>query len=100
MYGYVLRRGVTSTYPRVEGYSFEPTLCEFIREKDLEFFGAKSITVPSHQIDALLITFKEMGLVMYENQTAEDGKLFRGFTLTEAGEVELVKVNTATLGTQ
>jgi hypothetical protein len=93
MYGYIIRRGEPRYGILTGEYSFEPSIVEFIRTKILDQCGTKKIAILSHQIDAVLIQFKQLGLMHYVEKTAnDDGKDFRGYSLTEAGEAYLTRL--------
>ena len=85
MFGYILRRSRSSG---VEQYPFEHNLRELVRTKIFNLVGQRSINLLPHEIDRILIQFKQLGYIeMTENN--EDGESFRGFTLTELGEHRL-----------
>lgn len=93
MYGYIVRRG-RPDYKRLVGqYSFEGALLEYVRSKIIDQCGNRQINIMPHQIDTILIQFKELGLVAYSEKTKdEDGEDFRGYSLTVAGEAHLTRL--------
>lgn len=93
MYGYILRRGSPAYNQVVGSYSFEGSLVEYVRTKIIHQVGTRQIKLLPHQIDTILIQFKQLGLMQFQEKTEdEDGKDFRGYTLTEAGEAHLTRV--------
>jgi hypothetical protein len=93
MYGYIVRRG-SPDYKRLVGqYSFEGALLEYVRSKIIDQCGSRQINVMPHQIDTILIQFKELGLIAYSEKTQEEhGEEFRGYSLTVAGEAHLTRL--------
>lgn len=82
MFGYIVRR------VDGHGYPFEDNIAEFLRTKVFDRVGQRSIYLFPHEIDRILIQFKQLGYItMQENN--EDGGAFRGFTLTRLGEHRL-----------
>lgn len=97
MYGYILRRGPPAYNKLIGQYSFEYGLIEYIRSKIIDLCGNRQISILPHQIDSMLIQFKQLGLVDITEKTEEDdGENFRGYSLTLAGEehLTLLKVST------
>lgn len=95
MYGYILRRADRGYGPHAGRYSFEDNLVAYIRSKILEECGNRQINLLPHQVDTVLIQFKQLGLMAYTEKTDEEaGKNFRGYTLTVAGEEYLTKIKT------
>jgi hypothetical protein len=93
MYGYIVRRGPASYRQLVGQYSFEGSLIEYVRTKIIERCGNRQINIMPHQIDTLLIQFKQIGLMAYNEKTeADDGEDFRGYSLTAAGEEHLTRL--------
>ena len=89
MFGYVLRRGKPSQYgSQPEVYPFENNLGELVRTKIFDKVAQRAIYLFPHEVDRILIQFKQLGyLMMAEIGSGEDK--FRGFTLTELGEHKL-----------
>jgi len=93
MYGYILRRGNPEYRRSIGSYSFEGALIEYIRTKIVSEVGNRQINVLPHQIDTVLIQFKQLGLIeMNEKTRDEHGSDFRGYTLTAAGEQHLTRL--------
>jgi hypothetical protein len=93
MYGYILRRGGASANNLVGSYPFEANLIEYARSKIIEKCGRRQLNILSHQIDDLLIQFRQLGLVaMVEHNKEEHGEDFRGYSLTEVGEEHLTRL--------
>jgi hypothetical protein len=92
MYGYITKR-------RQKGYSQEPTypfqdnLEDHIRAKIIDRVQTRKIKIQQSQIDACILQFKELGLVEFTEKSKEDGRVFRGVTLTELGERRLTSLN-------
>jgi hypothetical protein len=91
MYGYILRK--RTGYGENGTYSFQDNLEEHIRAKLIDRAEKRKIKIESSQIDNCLFQFKELGLLMFAENTAEDGKIFRGVTLTEQGERRLTRLS-------
>lgn len=93
MYGYIMRRGDPGYNQLVGQYSFEGALISYIRSIIIDRCGNRQIAVLPHQIDTVLIQFKQLGLMTYNEKTEEDdGEKFRGYSLTVAGEEYLTKL--------
>jgi hypothetical protein len=93
MYGYIMRRSDPGYNRLVGQYTFEGSLVEYIRAKIIDQCGARQISILPHQIDAILIQFKQLGFIAIEEKTREeDGKDFRGYALTPAGEEHLTRL--------
>jgi hypothetical protein len=92
MYGYIIKKSQPG-YNSRGTYSFEDDLCEYVRRKEPSFFGAKVLSLTSDEVAALMIVYKELGLIMYQIKKGDGEADFRGFTLTAAGEEQLVKAN-------
>lgn len=93
MYGYIMRRAPPNYNQLVGQYSFEGSLIEYVRSKIMDKCGGRRINILPHQIDTILIQFKQLGLMAYNEKTEEeDGKDFRGYALTVAGEEYLTKL--------
>jgi hypothetical protein len=45
------------------------------------------------QIDSIILQFKELGLMQFAEKKEQDGRKFRGVTLTELGERHLSLLN-------
>jgi hypothetical protein len=93
MFGYIVRRapaygGGTGPFP------FEESLIEHLRTKVYDDCGNRQIKILAHQVDAILIQPKQLGLVeMEEKDKDEQGRVFRGFTLTDFGEQYLTQLS-------
>lgn len=92
MYGYIMRRGSPSYNQLVGQYPFEGGLIQYIRSKIMDRCGTRQVTLLPHQIDTVLIQFRQLGLMKYEEKAHADGEEFRGYSLTEAGETHLTKL--------
>lgn len=88
MYGYILKRAGND-----HTYLFENDLCEAIRPYVLSEVKNKKITLRKHQVDKLVLQFKELGLIHYEESKQDNGSVFRGITLTLAGERKLTELS-------
>lgn len=92
MYGYIMKR-------REKGYNQEPTypfqdnLEDHVRAKIIDRVQTRKIKIQQSQIDACILQFKELGLVEFTEKSKEDGRVFRGVTLTELGERRLTSLN-------
>jgi Domain of unknown function (DUF4062) len=90
MYGYILRKREAygeSTYP------FQDTLQEHIRATIIDRVQNRKIRIEETQIDSCILQFKELGLLRFA-ENHDDGKVFRGVTLTEEGERRLTRLST------
>ena len=97
MYGYILRRGPPGYNKLVGSYTFEGSLIEYVRSKIIDRAGGRQINILPHQIDDLLIQFRQLGLMaMVEKTNDEGGEDFRGYSLTKAGEEHLTKLRVRT----
>ena len=93
MYGYILRRSSPGYNKLVGQYAFEGSLIEYVRSKIIDRAGSRQINILPHQIDDLLIQFRQLGLMAMTEKVGEDGKEdFRGYSLTKAGEEHLTKL--------
>jgi hypothetical protein len=92
MYGYIHRKR-ESAYNQKQKYQFQDNLEEHIRSKIIGRVQNRKMSVESSQIDSCILQFKELGLVQFAENEKEDGKVFRGITLTEAGERRLTLLN-------
>jgi len=54
----------------------------------------RKIKIQQSQIDTCILQFKELGLVEFAEKREENGRVFRGVTLTELGERRLTLLNT------
>lgn len=89
MYGYVMRK----TQDR-DHYLFQENLEEYLRARIVQKCGKRKIDIQPGQIDACIFQFKELGYIEYTEKDDEDGSVFRGITLTPAGEKYLAKLVT------
>jgi len=93
MYGYILRRGPPEYKQLVGAYSFESNLIEYIRTKITDRCGSRQINILPHQVDTILIQFKQLDLMsVIEKYKEEDGEDFRGYSLTGLGEEYLMRL--------
>lgn len=93
MYGYILRRGPPAHNKLVGSYSFEGGLIEYVRTKIISRCGTRQLNILPHQIDDILIQFRQLGLMAMTEKTKEDdGEDFRGYSLTKAGEEYLTRI--------
>jgi hypothetical protein len=81
MFGYIIRR--------VDGgYPFEINISELVRTKIFEKVGQRSINLFPHEMDHMLIQFKQLGyIIMNEKKTGEE------FTLTPLGKHQLTRAS-------
>lgn len=91
MYGYILRK--RDNYGQNRTYSFQDNIEEHIRAKIIDRVQNRKIRIEASQIDSCILQFKELGLLMFDEKH-EDGKVFRGVTLTEEGERRLTRLST------
>jgi hypothetical protein len=91
IYGYILRKrtgyGENPTYP------FQDNLEEHIRAKIIHRVQNRKIKIETSQVDACILQFKELGLLMFAENKKDDG-VFRGVMLTETGERRLTLLST------
>lgn len=91
VYGYILRKrtghGENPTYP------FQDNLEEHIRAKIIHRVQNRKIKIETSQVDACILQFKELGLLMFAENKKDDG-VFRGVMLTETGERRLTLLST------
>jgi hypothetical protein len=92
MYGYILRR--QEGYGQDDRFLFEDDLEEHIRAKIIDRVQNRKIRLQPSQLDSCVLQFKELGLLMFAENKADDGKVFRGITLTELGERRLTRLST------
>lgn len=93
MYGYILRRANPVNNKFVGSYDFEGGLIEYVRSKIISRCGARQINILPHQMDDILIQFRQLGLMaMVEKTKEDDGEDFRGYSLTKAGEEYLTRL--------
>jgi DNA-binding PadR family transcriptional regulator len=92
MYGYIL--GKRNGYGQSRTYNFQDNLEEHIRVKLIERVQNRKIKIQESQLDSCILQFKELGLLMFAENTDDNGKVFRGVTLTEEGERRLTRLST------
>lgn len=92
MYGYILRK--VKEYGQKPAYSFQENLEEHIRARIIDRVQNRKIRIETSQIDTCVLQFKELGLLMFAESEEDDGKVFRGVTLTERGERRLTLLST------
>jgi hypothetical protein len=85
MFGYIVRR-VTNYQQQDSPYSFEDSLVQFIRLKANGDYGNRKIEFLPHEIDSLMLQFKQLGYVKLSDKIEKDGSKFRGYELTAFGE--------------
>lgn len=90
MYGYIMKR--STSYGDKGKYTFESSLEEVLRRQVLDDVGERTIYTRPDQIDACAIQFKELGFLEYQEKTNDDGTVFRGLSLTDAGEKHLARL--------
>lgn len=88
MYGYLVRRASIG-YNKPHNYPFEEHIVQQIRLKDLSKYGQRSIELLPNEIDAILVIFKQLGLIEYVDKNKNKKDEFRGLTLTKQGELKL-----------
>lgn len=93
MYGIILRKG--SKYNGRPEYPFQIEIEEYIRKKIIDRVQNRKLKIEQHEVDTAIIQLKELGLLMYDEIEDDDGRTFRGITLTEHGEKELTLLNVA-----
>ncbi|HEX5259562.1 MAG TPA: DUF4062 domain-containing protein [Sphingomicrobium sp.] len=99
MYGYILRKGAPGYNKLVGSYSFEGGLIEYVRTRIVDQCGTRQINILPHQIDDILIQFRQLGLMaMVEKTKEDDGEDFRGYSLTSAGEEYLTRLKVKVKG--
>jgi hypothetical protein len=93
MYGYMMRRAPPGFNDLVGQYPFEAGLIEYVRAKIIDRCGLRKLSFMPHQIDTILIQFKQLGLVALNEKTKdEDGEELRGYQLTVIGEENLTRL--------
>jgi hypothetical protein len=92
LYGYIKRK--SKNWNTTNQYDFHELLVEKIRHKILDKVQKRKIQLDSSQIDQCVIQLKELGLLRFAEKEEEDGKSFRGITLTEYGERQLTLLST------
>jgi hypothetical protein len=91
IYGYIVRK--VGSYGQRSAYQFQDNLEQHIRSKIIDEVQGRKVTMQESQLDACILQFKELGLLMFTEKAEEDGKVFRGVTLTELGERHLTRMN-------
>jgi len=92
MFGYIVRKGKIGYNDSFESYSFENNIKELIRTKIFYEVGQRAIHLFPHEIDSLMIQFKQLGYIRMTEKNDGDS-VFRGFQLTELGEHKLAKIS-------
>lgn len=87
MFGYLIRRS-KSHGDTIASYPFEDNLRELVRTKIFDRVGSRAIYLFPHEVDRILIQFKQLGYITF-GENNEEGRDFRGYTLTELGEHKL-----------
>ncbi len=94
MYGYILRRAAEFRGEN-EAYDFEKNLVDLVRCKIIARCQSREIKIPRSSVDACIFQFKELGYIKFKEIKEKKGDIFRGVTLTEAGERRLAILSTA-----
>jgi hypothetical protein len=89
MYGYIMRK-----LQARDRYPFEESLEEYLRARIVDRCGKRKIDIQPGQVEACIFQFKELGYIEYAEQEKKDGEVFRGITLTSAGEKHLARLVT------
>ena len=97
MFGYIVRRARVGYGNQSDQYPFENNLCELVRTKIFDLVGQRTIYVFPHDVDRILIQYKQLGYIEMTESIEEDHK-FRGFTLTPLGEHKLTARQVAVSG--
>tara|TARA_R110002096_G_scaffold66270_1_gene161214 strand:- start:2020 stop:2817 length:798 start_codon:yes stop_codon:yes gene_type:complete len=92
MYGFILRKH--GHYNEVPCYSFRRDIEAMLRTRISEKVGRRKMYLLEPQVDTCVFQFKELGLLEYVEQTADDGGTYRGITLTQHGERQLTILKT------
>src|ERR1700720_1140689 len=92
MYGYITKRREKG-YNQGPTYPFQDSLEDHIRGKIINRIQNRKIKIQQSQIDTCILQFKELGLVEFAEKREENGRVFRGVTLTELGERRLTLLN-------
>jgi nucleoside 2-deoxyribosyltransferase len=92
MYGFILGKG--GGYGQSQTYDFQDNLEEHIRAKIIDRVQNRKIKIEASQLDSCVLQFKELGLLMFAEKIEDDGKVFRGVTLTKEGERRLTRLST------
>lgn len=87
IYGYIIGR--RTSYGENGTYSFQDNLEEHIRTKIIDRVQNRKIKIESSQIDAIVLQFKELGLLSFQESKQENGRKYRGVILTYEGEKRL-----------
>ena len=93
MYGYITKRREKG-YNQEPTYPFQDSLEDNIRGKIINRVQNRKIKIQQSKIDTCILQFKELGLVEFAEKREENGRVFRGVTLTELGERRLTLLNT------
>jgi hypothetical protein len=92
MYGYIWKKR-EKEYNQKPTYPFQDNMEEHIRMKIIDRVQNRKLNIQQSQIDACILQLKELGLLEFAEKKEEDGKVFRGVTLTELGERRLTLLN-------
>lgn len=92
MYGCIWQKRERG-YNQKPTYPFQDNLEDYIRMKIIDRIQNRKINIQQSQVDACILQFKELGLIRFAENEEEDGKVFRGVTLTELGERRLTRLN-------
>lgn len=90
MFGYIQRRQGRNMSA---AYNFESDIITLARDRILDRVGNRQMNVVTHQIDLMLLHFKQMGIIEYAEIKEENEEIFRGLTLTEYGEKYLTSIS-------
>ncbi len=92
IYGFILRK--RTGYGENQTYPFQDNLEEHIRAKIIHRVQNRKIKIETSQVDACVLQFKELGLLMFAESKKDDGQVFRGVMLTQEGERQLTLLST------
>lgn len=84
LYGYLVRK--ISKHNQGSSYPFEGNIEQYIRTKIIDRCQTRKLEILHGQVDTCVFQFKELGYIMFKEEKEKDGSVFRGITLTEAGE--------------
>jgi len=91
MYGYIFSK--RNQYGQPGTYQFQDDLEKYIATKLVHLVQNRRVSIQSSQMDAFILQFKELGLLMFDEKEGENGATFRGVTLTPTGERRLTLLN-------
>lgn len=94
MYGYIVRK--SDHYNRRRSYPFQESIEQHLRTKILDRCQNRKIEILEEQVDTCVFQLKELGYIQFSEKREKKGEVFRGITLTEAGERRLALLKTET----